>query len=343
MKNREGFISIICLIVMSVLIIMILYLEDTTRLGHLILSSTSNNIQSYYCAEGKIYMILQEEKYYIDQLYPILTEYFRNLPITRPTKDIIISKDDLASGDEIDRVKVKLIDKGDRKELQLISKSNFNGLRTTVTSNIKLFNEILEIEKGLIDPYSIEDKYKEDLDQLMVSISKDISINNCNKPENIFGMEIMNFSNIILDKKDNNNFEISCFRETMVLPYVERFNKREIFIIIRKFGDEPTNFFIGNSNTPNETIKLSGVLYIEGNVTISKDFEFNGILIVKDGEIRVAEDIKANIKGIIIADNVIYNDFIEISDIIYSRHLVYKYGTYLPGVIQPRINLIKSE
>ena len=343
MKIRDGFISIICLIIMSVLMIMILYLEYTTNMEYLILNSTANNIQSYYLAEGKIYMILHEDKYYLNQLYPILAEYFRAYPYSSTPKDIIISNEDLGAGDDLDRVKVNLIDKDGSKQLMLIAKSNFQRLRTTVTSYVTVVNKLFEKGNPILDINLLDIEYKEELIELISNISKNISINNFNKPENIYGVELSNFSTIILDKRDNDTYEIASFRETMSQPYTEVFINKEIFVIIRKFGEEPTNFLIGNSNKPNEEIKLSGIIYVEGDITISKQLEFSGIMIVKDGEIIIDENVKPNIKGIIIVDNIVNNEYIKKADIIYSRHSIYKYGTYLPGVIQPRINLIKNE
>ncbi len=343
MKTRGGFISIICLIVMSVLIIMILYLEYTTKLEHLILNSTSNNIQSYYLAEGKIHMALYEDKYYSNQLYPALTEYFRAFPFSKQPKDVIINKEDLEAGDDISNIKVNLVDKDARKQLILIAKSDFNGLKTKVTSHITVFNELFEMGNPILDVNNIEAEYKEDLKELLLKISKDINIDNCNKPENIYGREFVNFNNIILDRNDESTFELLSFRETMVEPYIERFNNKEVLLIARKFGEESINLFIGNSDKSNEAIKLSGVIYIEGSITISKELEFNGIIIVKDGELKIHDNIRPNIKGIMIVDNILNNDFVEKADIIYSRHSIYKYGTYLPGFIEPKIDLIKSD
>lgn len=343
MKTRGGFISIICLIVMSVLMIMILYLEVTTKMEHLILSSTSNNIQSYYLAEGKIHLALYEDKYYSNQLYPILTEYFRALPFSKQPKDIIINKEDLVAEDDISNIKVNLVDKDDRKQLRLIARSNFRGLKTKVTSHITVFNELFEMGSPILDVNNIEDDYKEDLKELLFKISEDINIDNCNKPENIYAGEFTNFNKIILDKNDDSTFELLSLRETMVEPYIERFSNKEVLLIIRKFGEEPTNLFIGNSDKLNETIKLSGVIYIEGSIIISKSFEFNGIIIVNNGELIIHDNIRPNIKGIVIVDNILNNDFLEKTDIIYSRHSIYKYGTYLPGVIEPKIDLIKSD
>lgn len=341
MKARSGFISIICLIVMSVMMTMILYLESTTGLQHLILNSTVNNIQSYYLAEGKIYMILNEDKYYFNQLYPILTEYFRAIPFSKPPKDILIDEEDLELGDKMNRVKVIIVDKDNKKELRLIAKSDSNGLKATVTAYIKLFNEIFEKEVSILDTSLIEAECKEELKDLLLNISENINIKDCNKSKNIYGIESIDFNNIILDR-GSSGFTISAYRDAMVIPYVERFNEKEIFIIARSFGEYLTNFFIGDTDTIKEAIKLSGIIYVEGNIIISKDFQFNGIIIVKDGDIRIADDIKVDIKGIIILDNIDNNDFLKCPDILYSRHSVYKYGTYLPGFIETKIDLIKG-
>ncbi|WP_353095898.1 hypothetical protein [Tissierella praeacuta] len=340
MKTRGGFISIICLIVMSVMMVMILYLESTTGLQHLILNSTSNNIQSYYLAEGKIYMVLNEDKYYLNQLYPILTEYFRTVPFSKPPKNILIDEEDLELEDKMDKVKVVIVDRENKKELILVAKSDFNGLRTTIEASVKLFNKFFEMEVPILDTSLIEDEYKEELNDLLLNISENINIKDCNKSKNIYGMESIDFNNIILDR-GSNGFVISAYRDAMVVPYVEKFNEKEIFIISKSFGEYLTNLFIGDTDTKKEVIKLSGVIYVEGNIIISKDFQFNGIIIVKDGDIRINNDVRVDIKGMVILDNIINNDFLKNSNILYSRHSVYKYGTYLPGFIETKIDLIK--
>ncbi|WP_313756437.1 hypothetical protein [Tissierella sp.] len=341
MKARGGFISVVCLIVMAVLMVMVLYLEYITGLEHLILNSTINNIQSYYLAEGKIYMILNEDKYYCNQLYPILVEYFRTMPYSRSPRDIIIEKEDLELGDNVDRVGVAIIDRGSKKDLELMAKSNFNGLKTILKSDIKLFNEIVEMEISVLDTDSIEIEYKEKLKDLLLNVSKKINIKNCNKPNNIYGIDLADFNNIVLDNGGNNNFKISAFRDTMLVPYIEIFNDKEIFIIVRSSDEYSTNFFIGSTDTPNQIIKLSGIIYVEGNITISKDFQFNGIIIVKNGDIKINHDVKIDIKGVAILDNIINNDFLENPNMFYNRHSVYKYGIYLPGFIETKIDSIK--
>ncbi|WP_313232364.1 hypothetical protein [Tissierella praeacuta] len=343
MKARCGFISVVCLIVMCVLMVMVLYLEYITGLENLILNSAINNIQSYYLSEGKIYMILNEDKYYHNQLYPILVEYFKTMPYSKPPRDIIIEKEDLDLGDRLDKVVVDIIDRENKKDLRLKAKSNFNGLKTILKSDIKLFNEVVEMEIPVLDTDSIETEYKEKLKDLLLNISNKININNCSKPNNIYGIDLLDFNNIVLDNEGNDNFKISAFRDTMLVPYTEIFNDKEIFIILRSSNDHPTNFFVGSTYTPNQLIKLSGIIYVEGNITISKDFQFNGIIIVKNGDIKIDYDVKIDIKGLSIVQNITNNDFLENPNMFYSRHFVYKYGIYLPGFVETKINSIKID
>lgn len=342
MKTRKAYISVIALLVMSVLMIMTLYLIHTTKLEYLILNSSRNNTQSFYQSEGKIYMSIYDEKYYYKQLYPIITDYFRTYPLQTLSKDIIIDNEDLEYGDMISKVKVNIIEKDGKRLLNLIAESDCRGIKTSVKSSISLFNEFFEIGEPILAPNLIGDNLKS-FKILIEKIFEEINIDSCNNQRNIYIMESMNYNEIVLHKKDDNNLQISSYRGSMANPYVERFDSKEVIIIIREYGGNPVNFSIGEINRINEKIEMSGIIYIEGNIIISNNFKFNGIIIVKNGEIIVESNEKPNIRGIIISDNLFdRDDFIEKVDIVYDRETVYKYGTYLPGFINPKIKVIKS-
>lgn len=342
MKTRRAYISVIALIVMSVLMIMTLYLIHTTKLEYLILNSIKNNTQSYYQSEGKIYMSIYDEKYCSTQLYPIITDYFREYPFQTPSKDIILNKDDLEYGDMISIVKVDIVKKDGKRLLNLIAESDCNGIITSVKSSISLFNELFEIGDPILAPNLIDNNLK-DFESLVKKISKEIDIDSCNIQRNIYMMKSTNYSEIILERKDTGNYQISSYRETMTNPYVDRFDDKEVILIIKEYGVDPINLFIGEINGINENIEISGIIYVEGNIIISSNFKFNGIMIVKDGEIIVEANEKPNIRGIIILDNLYdYDELIGKIDIVYDREIIYKYGTYLPGFIDLKIDVIKN-
>lgn len=343
MKKKRGYISIIALIIMSVLMIMGLYLGYIAKLQFSILASTKNNIQSYYMSEGKIYFSLYEEKYYKDQLCPILEETFRNKKFNLSSNTIVLDNKDLEKDDIANKVEVSFRDKDKRKELVLTTNSNHYGIETKVIGSGTIVNELFEIEKSILDQSSINYQYGNKLEKLLLKLYNEISINNCNKPENIYGIELFSFDNVYISKKDNSIFEMSSFRDTMINPYVERFDKKEIFVVLKSQEERYVKFHIGEPNSIYEDIELSGIIYVEGDIIISSNLNFNGIIIVMDGEIIIDIEDKPTIKGIVIINNKNNNDHINQNiNIVYNRDYVYQYGTFLPGFIDIKLDLIKS-
>ena len=343
MKKRKGFVSIISLIVMAVLFLMVLYLLYTTELGYKILSATISKNQSYYQSEGKLYMSIYDEKYYKNQLYPsILKELRKEGPKIKDHK-LVIDINDLEPGDNLENVKMSFIDEEKRVKLKLLAESNFNNTNTSVTSIISLINEIFEINKSILTLDVIEEKHKRDFEELFKLICKDINVNTCNESSNIIGIEYLNYNKVILEKKDNKNYEILALRETMENPSIQGIHKDEIFIVVKPFNDNPVNLFIGYNNS-NGKIDLSGIIFVEGDLIISQDFDFKGIIIVKGGTILVDPNINSKIQGLIIIENIKdLDEFIKETGIIHSRHAIYKYGTYIPGFLDVKIDLIKGK
>ena len=342
MNRRKGFITVTIMLVMSVMFIMVSYLCYEIILESLILDATANNIQSYYLAEGKAYMTVCEEKYYTNQLYPMLLDVFRKNNFGTKKKEVRIQNEDLYLDDDMNHVKILFTDKNNRKELILNAESNYHGVCSKVTASSTLVNELFEIQDAILDNSKIINHYEEDFKALLEKISDEITVNNCNNPDNMFAMEYLDFHNIYLHKKGIRNFEISADRNSMENPYIERFDKQHIFLICRN-NKMKLNVFLGEPEKPTETIKLFGVLFVEGNLIISSNLEFYGIIIVKNGEINVNSESQPKINGLMLFDNVAnYNDFVNNADIIYDARYVYIYGTYLPGFLEPRMNLIKS-
>lgn len=347
MKKKNGFISIISLIIMGVLHIMVLYLLCTTKLGYKILGATINKNQSYYQSEGKLYMSVYDDKYYENQLYPSILKEFRKEGPKIKNHKLVIDINDLEPGDNLERIKMSFIDEKERFKLKLLAESNFNNTNTAVTSIISLVNEIFETNKSVLTLDLIDERYKKDFEELFNLICKDINVNTCNGSNNITGIEYLNYNKVILEKKANKNYEILALRESMENPSIQGIHKDEIFIVVKPFNDNPANLFIGypgENNNSNGKIDLSGIIFVEGNLIISKEFDFKGIIIVKGGTILVDPDINSKIQGLIIIENINdLDEFIKETGIIHSRHTIYKYGTYIPGFLDVKIDLIKGK
>ncbi len=340
MEGKNGFISIVSLIVMSIVLTMSLYLVNISKMEHLIINAGNNKSRSYYQAENKIYLSLYDDKYYINQLYLKLIYIFRNNRFGIESNRVILDDDDLELEDNIKDVWFKFIDEDKRIKMNLTTSSIVNGIKSKLTSSGTVVSDLFEIDKAILSLNSIEDKYRSEFKKIIKVINEDINIDKCYKDSEMFGIELRDYNKYILSKSYSNNYEITSTKN-IDKYHIKGFNQSEVFIIARQSGN--VEFYIGDPEKMDGNIKLSGIIYIEGDLIISSDFDFNGIIIVKDGQIINESMKKCKIEGLLIMENIInYDEFVQKNDIIRSRHLIYKYGTYLPGFLDPKIDIIKG-
>ncbi len=340
MRTRDGYVSIIAITVMSISMIIILEIGILVKMQIMILNSGINKIQSYYCAEDKVLMSIYDKKYYTDQIHPIILDVFRTHNFATKPKDIIIDQFDLDKYDTYNSVKLNFQDKDNRKQMILKTQSDYKNVNTSIQASINLVNRLFEIEEAILDINTVEDEYKNELETLLINIEENISSKNIDKAEFLYTSELCDFSNVSLNKLDNEMYNLICLRDTMEYPYNEVFSKKEVFIVIKKPKNKETNLYI---NCDNKLVELSGIMYIEGDLTISGKFIFNGIIIIKDGEIKIESEVNPEINGMIILSNTnISQGLSEGLDLQYNKFLVYKYGTFIPGFLDININLIRS-
>lgn len=339
MKKNGGFISILILMVMALSIIMISYIFDLNKLQTLILSSTRDNIQSFYNGEDKIFKCLYDEYYVENQLNPILFDVFSKANFATKQNIIKIDSKDLEDGDFEDIIRMEFKDIKDKKHLILKAKSNVNGTVTNVISEVNLVNEIFETNISILDIKLLEkDMGKDYIDkfqELTSQIENSINIKSLGNNSYIYGFETNNYQQINLTEN-----KLICTRDSMKNDYVESLNKTEVFIICKKYKDNYIDLYINQVNNKNS---LSGIMYIEGNLNISTDFQFNGIIIINGGDLIIDEDKKLGVEGIIIyINNEEERETPNNLNIEYKRRILYKYGIYLPEFFDIKHNLIKS-
>lgn len=325
---------------MSVSMLMILDMIVSNTLQHEIGCSRCDGIQSYYLAESKILMSLYEDKYYKDQLYPAIVDVFWRYVFDTKLKSVIIDKSDLEGDDSSSYVRMYFTEEEARKRLLLVGKSNYKGIETSVKSSATIVNKLFEIYQPILSMDIMEDEYKDDLEKLLINIEENITINNLHNPESSYAKEVSNYSHISLNKCDRNNYKLTCSRETMTYPDIEGFNKAIVYLIIKSSEVNKAKLHIDCSDLP---ASLSGIIYVEGDLEITGEFTFNGIIIVKDGEVKVNGDLIPIVKGMMILYNneniVKVNDEI---DLLYDRFPIYKYGTFLPGFVDLDLKSIKN-
>lgn len=340
MKKRKGYISIIGLIVICVSSIMILKIIFLNSQQNHIMHSRGNSIQSYYLSEGKILMSLYDRDYYNNQLYPALLNVFRKHNFATKSERVIIDKSDLGKYDSISDVKLSFGEKENRKEMILMTGSDYKGISTSVKSSVSLVNELFETGNGILSIDSMEEKYKDDLEKLLANIEENIAVKDNDNSEVLYANEVSDYPMITLKLDDNWDNKLISTRETMEYPYVEGFNKREVFLIVKNSQGDRPNFHI---DCGRKSRRLSGIIYVEGDMEISGEFTFNGILIVNGGEIRVKSGVKPKVNGMIILyDGENISKVNEKIELMYYDYTVYKYGTFLPGFLDININSIKN-
>lgn len=144
MLNNQGYISIISLLVMSIILISAIFLIYTSKLEYIILNSSKNSIQASYLAESKIYMVLNKEEYYYEQLLPRIQRFLKYGRLT-PTYDyrIRIGNSDLIEGDNNVNIDISFSD--DIRFMELKTYSIFNGIKRFARAKITLLNEFFDM------------------------------------------------------------------------------------------------------------------------------------------------------------------------------------------------------
>lgn len=332
MKNHRGFITVVIMIVMALSLIMLTYIMDINVLQSLILSYSKNHIQSFYSGESKVLLCLNDEDYIRDKLNPILDNAFRTMNFAS-TRNIEINPSDLEDDDMENKMYLNFLDIDNIKHMNIKVKSNASGNISNVLANVSLVNELYERGSSIVDSKTL--KNNTDCESLINQIQSDIDIGSIGQYKNIYGFQTGAYQEIHLA---SNNFISS--RESMVNPYIEFLNKTEIFVVCKKYQDAYINFYIDEGNNNN---LLSGIIYVEGNLNITTNFKFNGIMIISGGKLIIEADKKLDVDGMVIyINNEEESASLENLNVVYKRNSIYKYGSYLPGFFDIKLKFIKS-
>lgn len=337
MKDRQGFIYILLIIIMFVCVSLTMHTLFLVYYETLILSSTRKGNQSFYNSESKILMCVNDELYLKEKMIPTLQAVFRDRQF-ESRRVITMNEEDLSDGDTESKVYISFRDKEDRKIIRLNCESFERGVVSETTAMGTVVNELFEIKKPIIDILNIEPQYVEKAEKLLETIEENIGIDNANKEDAMYSFETEDYDNIILTPD-----KLTCTINTTGNKYVERINKNLVFIVGKKHRRENIELNIGKSDE-NDKNKLSGIIYLEGNINIDTDFDFNGIIIVNSGEIILKEDSILNVNGMIIyCNNEIEMELKENLNANYSLGQVQRYGNYLPGFFDIDLERIKSK
>ena len=93
-------------------------------------------------------------------------------------------------------------------------------------------------------------------------------------------------------------------------------------------------------DTKSSIISSKGILYVEGDIVVKSDFSFNGIIIIRSGNLIIEEGAHLKLLGKIISDTNLNFDQ-SVCTIKSADDLVGQLGMFLPGMYKPVIDYIK--
>lgn len=333
--KRKGSIIITVLLVFIVVLMGALYMLYSSVLQSNILKNQCLSNQGYYSSESKIFMALYDEKYYKEQLFPIVLEQFRQNKIYLK-EEVLLDKADIAECDNQRNIIAKFEMLNNRKCLKLIGSTAENNQITSVSSVYTIVRGILEQGLPILHNDYLCSKDQEDLKDYFKSLEDEASIEGL--PRQIIGVSTFDIAELSINVSENKNKEFIFYRNNTLIK-TEKYPDIQYLIIMRDKYNKGINLHI---NSPDYPTVLDGIIYVEGDLLISSEFKFNGILIINGGKIIVNSDTNPIINGIIISNGE--EGWIDTNKIIINSNpiFIYKYGTYLPGFFDYNFVVMKK-
>ena len=339
MNNEKGFITLTLLMVVAVISIVAVYLLGSLELNSIVNNAAEDSLQAYYSAESKLYLLINMDEYYYNQLLPRIKRYIKYGRIT-PDYDnkIILDEKDLIEDDKYNIVNLNfLIDENNRRVLEVKIDSSRRIISKQLIAELYLINEIFELGMPVVSHDTLTQDQRFEFDNYMEYLEREIYT--AELDEGITGVYGSDYDEIDI-VGEGNSLRVDYYRSGLSNPIKEEIIiNNKIFLLGKnnKNCDIKVNFVSGF-----DRISLEGILYVEGGLYIYDDFNFKGIIIV-NGELNIYPGANVNINGILLTresieqlgydvDPVINYDFLEVK----------KYGACLPKFIDIRVKKIIS-
>lgn len=335
--KRSGSIIILTLITALIIFISASYMIYLTGLQSSILHSSSNKIQSLYLAESKINEVFYNDEYFNNQIIPGAIKYLKAPSSSSNSKfKIPIETNCLGLMDEEQFVSIEFSKPvGKPFTLEIFAKSNYKGVENKIMAYGPLLNPLFDNTGMTLYSYASDFKTLALLETFIKQVEEDISIKEI--PSTMVGITTFDHDIITAGYKNSSLNTIKLFRNGNMTQ--ESDIEKDMILVVKNKINTPITLNIGDQEETN-LIKLKGIIYLEGDLIISSKFQFTGILILNGGTIVVIGDKKPLFKGIILTKA--YPDFLEWIEMTSAYDEVCKYGAYLPGFLEPRLEVVKK-
>lgn len=248
--------------------------------------------------------------------------------------------DKLRDSLEIASFEIKNI--GNREIIYFTIISKYEEIRSRLLASGPFINNIFESNKAFLSDDSLPDEEQKMLLDFIERMEKenwnyDPKITSKAKKINTYNDLAIEFiskknKSILSEKK-----LIKNSGESNEIPY--NFKSDSMVVHLRRKAIENKKLTVGSEGSEN-LITMAGVLYLEGDLIVKEDFEFEGIVMINGGNIVISEGKNFTIRGMLLSkESEIDRSSI---DLIYNQEYIYKTGSFLPGFVEISIELVKK-
>lgn len=327
--KKNGFISIIILQIIGIIFIFgisIIY----SKISILSIANSANKtLQSNYIGESNLNRLLYDKTYTKKYIYPYLIKECKEQFRAKINK--IKLEEDIFENIKNNYIYLNFEERNNKKYAHIQIETIYQEISNTISFDGPIINNIFEIEVPYINYRDLKSKEAKNYEALMDSIDLEIEEYIENLPLRYTYIFTKDMS-IKLNCLDENNL-ITNFNN-------KKLNKKHSVIFIENKENDNIELTIGKDSNIEESIELSGIIYIEGDLIIEQPFDFKGIIIIKDGDLIIDKDLNPNIQGIIIHKGNSIG--LEQTNLNYDKKYIYYYGIDLPGFMIPELEVIKK-
>lgn len=345
---RKGSISIISIFMFLIIIMLSMFTIYIYTIQYSITASSIDNIQSNNITENKLNEMIYDKECFDEYLLPIIIQKCRGNRV--PSNGIwkIDFKNNPNMSNNLIESYVEFEDIDNRLNMILDIRTEYNNIEANLKAWVPVMKEIFELEQPILTQSKLDFEYNQSFLELMKLLEKEIWEHDCSPTSSVRKFNSDKDMIIIMDRIDTSHNMINPLNDKKELLQIYNDNLKElhrfttnIMLINLKSNEENKSaLIIGEEYSP-RNLKMQGVLYIEGDLVINQKFEFNGLIIINNGNIIINTYEKPTINGMILHKGDLEPNEQDYN-LNYDSNLVRWFCTYIPGAFNPEIQLIKK-
>lgn len=332
--KRSGSITVIVIYISFIIFLGAMSLVYYASLQALISNNLIDFSQSKYILEDKLYELIYDgqafEKYFLGNIFTKFRGGFL------PPDGIWKLNLEGSLKDHVTRAEYSIEKIDEKMSLILQVEIRYKKVRRALKSYISLVNNFFENGESYIFKEDLSNNDEKILLKLFEVIQDELI--DFNKEATGFIEKVFcQDRHVNIEQKIDRNRKYISVDQGDLLPTSFRNNAHLILSV--GSGDKRSNLTIGNQDD-NSTIEFSGTIYVEGDLIINQDLDFDGIILVNNGDIIVNSSNSPKINGMLIHRGKKKLDEEDL-DLVYNYSNILKAGSYLPGFVKPKIELVK--